>query len=104
MAWVVLVLSGICESVWAIALDKSQGFTKIVPIIVFVLGLVASMAGLSYAMRSISIGTAYTVWVGIGAAITVIYGMLAGEESVSILKIVCLVGMVACIAGLKLAH
>ncbi|MUH59361.1 DMT family transporter [Bifidobacterium canis] len=104
MAWVVLVLSGICESVWAIALDKSQGFTKIVPVIVFVLGLVASMGGLSYAMRSISIGTAYTVWVGIGAAITVIYGMLAGEESVSILKIVCLVGMVACIAGLKLAH
>lgn len=104
MAWVVLVLSGICESVWAIALDKSQGFTKIVPVIVFVLGLVASMGGLSYAMRSISIGTAYTVWVGIGAAITVIYGMLAGEESVSILKIVCLVGMVACITGLKLAH
>ncbi len=104
MAWVVLVLSGICESVWAIALDKSQGFTKIVPVIVFVLGLVASMGGLSYAMRSISIGTAYTVWVGIGAAITVIYGMLAGEESVSILKIVCLVGMVACIAGLKFAH
>lgn len=104
MAWVVLVLSGICESVWAIALDKSQGFTKIVPVIVFVLGLAASMGGLSYAMRSISIGTAYTVWVGIGAAITVIYGMLAGEESVSILKIVCLIGMVACIAGLKLAH
>ena len=75
MAWIVLVLSGICEAVWAVALDKSQGFTKI----------------------------AYLIWVGIGAAITVVYGMVVGEESVSVLKILCLIGMVACIAGLKLA-
>lgn len=55
MAWIVLVLSGICEAVWAVALDKSQGFTKIIPVIVFFCGLAASMAGLSYAMRSISV-------------------------------------------------
>ena len=122
MAWIVLVLSGICEAVWAVALDKSQGFTKIIPVIVFFCGLAASMAGLSYAMRLISVGTAYLIWVGIGAAITVVYGMVVGEESVSVLKmitvvygmvvgeesvsvlkILCLIGMVACIAGLKLA-
>lgn len=103
MAWIVLVLSGICEAVWAVALDKSQGFTKIIPVIVFFCGLAASMAGLSYAMRLISVGTAYLIWAGIGAAITVVYGMVVGEESVSVLKILCLIGMAACIAGLKLA-
>lgn len=103
MAWIVLVLSGIGEAVWAVALDKSQGFTKIIPVIVFFCGLAASMAGLSYAMRSISVDTAYVIWVGIGAAITVVYGMVVGEESVSVLKTLCLIGMVACIAGLKLA-
>ena len=103
MAWIVLVLSGICEAVWAVALDKTQGFTKIIPVIVFFCGLAASMAGLSYAMRLISVGTAYLIWVGIGAAITVVYGMVVGEESVSVLKILCLIGMAACIAGLKLA-
>lgn len=50
-----------------------------------------------------SASTAYVIWVGIGAAITVVYGMVVGEESVSVLKILCLIGMVACIAGLKLA-
>ena len=61
------------------------------------------MVGLSYAMRSISVGTAYVIWGGIGAAITVVYGMVVGEESVSVIKTLCLIGMVACIAGLKLA-
>lgn len=103
MAWLVLVLSGVCEAVWAVALDKTQGFTKVVPSIVFVLGLLASMGGLSYAMRAIPTGTAYSVWVGIGAALTVIYGMVAGGESTSPLRILCLVGLVACVVGLKLA-
>ena len=66
--------------------------------------LAAMMAGLSFSMRSISVGAAYVIWVGIGAAITVVYGMVVGEESVSVLKILCLIGMVACIAGLKLAN
>lgn len=104
MAWLVLVLSGMCEAVWAVALDKTEGFTKLVPSIVFVVGLVASMGGLSYALRSLPIGTAYAVWVGIGAALTVLYGIVTGAESVSILKVVCLIGLIACVIGLKLAH
>jgi len=66
MAWLVLVLSGVLEAVWAVALGKSEGFSRLTPSIVFAVGLVASMAGLAYAMRSLPIGTAYAVWVGIG--------------------------------------
>ena len=60
-SWIILILAGICESVWATALGKSQGFTKITPDIVFVVGLVLSMVGLSFAMRNILTSTAYAV-------------------------------------------
>ncbi|NMM97926.1 DMT family transporter [Bifidobacterium olomucense] len=101
MAWIILILSGICESVWAIALDRSEGFTRIVPVIVFVLGLTASMGGLAYAMRHIPIGTSYAIWVGIGVAATAVYGMISGEQSASLPRIVLLSGLVACVIGLK---
>ncbi|WP_375537549.1 DMT family transporter [Bifidobacterium asteroides] len=63
-SWIILILAGICESVWATALDKSQGFTKIIPDIVFVVGLVLSMVGLAFAMRSIPTSTAYVCGLG----------------------------------------
>ena len=69
MAWIVLVISGLFEAVWATALGKSDGFSKMSPTIVFVLGLIVSMAGLAYAMRTLPIGTSYAIWVGIGAAL-----------------------------------
>src|SRR4029078_11579603 len=78
MAWVVLLLSGVLEAVWATALGKSDGFTRLVPSLVFVVALVLSMAGLSWAMRSIPVGTAYAVWVGIRAGRTGGIAMLAG--------------------------
>ena len=78
MSWIVLVVSGVFESVWAIAMDRSEGFTKPVPVIVFLVALVLSMGGLSYAMRDIGVGTSYAVWVGIGATITVCYSMITG--------------------------
>jgi quaternary ammonium compound-resistance protein SugE len=104
MAWVVLILSGVLEAVWATALGKSDGLSRMVPSIIFVVGLLLSMAGLAFAMRSIPIGTAYAVWVGIGAVLTVVIGMLGGEEPVSLSRILLLGGVVACVAGLKLAH
>ena len=70
MNWVVLVCSGMLEAVWALALDRAEGFTRPLPTIVFIAALVASMLGLSHAVRTIPIGTAYAVWVGIGAAVT----------------------------------
>ena len=102
MNWIVLVLSGCIEAVWAIALGKSDGFTKLVPTVVFILGMIASMAGLAYAVKSLPTGTAYAVWVGIGASITVIYGMLTGSEPISTAKVLLIIGLIGCIIGLKL--
>ncbi|WFR72303.1 multidrug efflux SMR transporter [Prescottella defluvii] len=104
MAWIVLVISGVLEAVWATALGKSEGFTRLGPSIVFALGIVLSMAGLAYAMRTLPIGTSYAVWVGIGAALTVGYAMITGTESASLVKILLILGIVGCVIGLKALH
>lgn len=101
MSWVVLILSGMLEAVWAISLGKSEGFSKLWPSVTFGVALLLSMAGLAYAMRDISTGTAYAVWVGIGAGLTVAYGMFFGGESISVLKVLLLTGLIACVVGLK---
>ncbi|KZC95089.1 DMT family transporter [Clavibacter tessellarius] len=102
MSWIVLIVSGVLEAVWATALGKSAGFTKLVPTVVFAVTVVASMAGLAFAMREISTGTAYAVWVGIGAALTVTYAIITGEEPASVVKVLLLLGLVGCVVGLKL--
>lgn len=104
VSWLVLIVSGVLEAVWATALGKSDGFTRLTPSIVFGVALVASMAGLAYAMKDLPIGTAYAVWVGIGASLTVAYGMWSGSEAMSLAKILLLVGIVSCVVGLKLLH
>ena len=104
MAWVVLVVSGVLEAVWAVALGRSEGFSRLAPSLVFLAAIAASMGGLAYAMRTLPIGTAYAVWVGIGASLTVAFGMLTGEEPVTVVKVLLLCGLVGCIVGLKLAH
>ncbi len=104
MAWFVLVLSGVLEAVWATALGRTEGFTRLAPTVVFVVGLVGSMLGLAYAMRTLPIGTAYAVWVGIGAALTAGYAMATGEEPLSALRVLLLLGIVGCVIGLKLTH
>ncbi|GAA3538158.1 multidrug efflux SMR transporter [Nocardioides daeguensis] len=104
MAWLVLVLSGVLEAAWATALARSEGFSRLVPSVVFFVALGASMAGLAYAMRTLPVGTAYAVWVGVGAALTVAIAMVGGEEPVSVVRILLLVGLVGCVIGLKLAH
>ena len=102
MDWVVLVCSGMLEAVWALALDRTEGFTRLLPSVVFVVALVASMLGLSHAVRTIPIGTAYAVWVGIGAAVTVGYGIVTGAEPFSWAKVLLLAGLVGGVVGLKL--
>ena len=87
MSWILLIVSGVLEAVWATALGKSEGFSKLWPSIIFGGALVLSMAGLAWAMREIPIGTAYAVWVGIGAGLTVTWAMISGDTSVSWLKI-----------------
>ena len=100
MAWIVLVLSGVLEAVWAAALDESQGFSRLAPSILFLVALALSMAGLAFAMRSIPLGTAYAVWVGIGAVLTVTYAMATGGEAVSVVKVI-LLGGISSVMGLK---
>jgi quaternary ammonium compound-resistance protein SugE len=78
MSWIILIASGVLEAVWATALGRSEGFTKPIPSVVFVVGLVLSMGGLAWALRELPVGTAYAVWVGIGAALTVTYAMVTG--------------------------
>jgi quaternary ammonium compound-resistance protein SugE len=104
MSWFVLVVSGVLEAVWATALGRSNGFTRLVPTLVFAVSVVLSMGGLAYAMRELPIGTSYTVWVGIGAALTVSFAMLTGQESASLLKVLLITGIVVCVVGLKLQH
>ena len=104
MAWFVLVASGVLEAVWATALGKSEGFSRPVPTVVFGIAVVASMVGLAVAMRTLPVGTAYAVWVGIGAVLTVAYAMVTGTEAVSLVKVLLLLGIVGCVVGLKLLH
>lgn len=102
MAWIILIASGVLEAVWATALGKSEGFTKLWPSVTFGVALVISMGGLAYAMRDIPVGTAYAVWVGIGASLTVLYAMIFGGEPASLIKILLILGLVGCVIGLKL--
>jgi quaternary ammonium compound-resistance protein SugE len=101
MAWLILVASGVLEAVWATAMDRSNGFSRLIPSLIFAVALLFSMTGLSFAMRSLPTGTSYAVWVGVGAVLTVGYAMLTGEETASPVKVLLIAGVVGCIAGLK---
>ncbi|SCL33423.1 quaternary ammonium compound-resistance protein SugE [Micromonospora pallida] len=104
MAWLVLVVSGLLETAWAVALDRSAGFSRPVPTAVFAVTMVLSMAGLAYALREIPVGTGYAVWVGIGAVGTATVGILALGESASLPRLAALLLVVAGVVGLKVFH
>lgn len=104
MSWIVLVVSGVLETVWAAALAQSHGFTRLTPSLVFGAALVLSMAGLAYALRTIPVGTGYAVWVGIGAVGTAAYGMVVLGEAASVARMLCLLAIVAGVVGLKFVH
>jgi quaternary ammonium compound-resistance protein SugE len=104
MAWIVLVVSGMLETVWATALERSAGFSRPVPTVVFGVSLLLSMTGLGYALRTIPVGTGYAVWVGVGVVLTAVVGMVALGESASLPRIFSLLLVVAGIVGLKVFH
>lgn len=101
MLWIILVISGALEALWAAALSESQGFTKLKPTLLFAVSCTASMAGLAWAMTGISTGTAYAVWVGIGATLTVIWSFITKQERVTVLRVAFLLILVASVIGLK---
>ena len=101
MNWLILVIAGLLEVVWAITLKQTDGFTRLVPSLVTIGTMAASFYLLSVAMRTLPLGTAYAVWVGIGAIGTAIAGIVLFEEAVTPLKLVSLVLVVAGIVGLR---
>jgi quaternary ammonium compound-resistance protein SugE len=102
MPWIVLLASAVLEAVWATALGYSDGLSRPAPALVFVLALIVSMLGLGWAARRIPIGTAYAVWTGVGAALTVGYAILVGDEPASLLKLLFIAVIVGAVVGLKL--
>lgn len=101
MAWSVLILAGLLEAVWAIALDRSQNLRRPVPAVVFAVGLAASLMGLAFAMDTLPAGTSYAVWVGIGATATALYAMATGQEAASAGRVLMLIVLVGSVIGLK---
>ncbi|HEY9497029.1 MAG TPA: multidrug efflux SMR transporter [Intrasporangium sp.] len=101
MPWVVLLVSAVLEAVWATALGASDGLSRPVPTVVFLVALAASMVGLAVASESIPIGTAYAVWTGVGAALTVTWAITVGGESASAAKLLLLNGIVVAVVGLR---
>lgn len=102
VAWVLIVLAGLLEIVWAIALGLSEGFSKLLPSLVFVAAMLISMLTLGLALRSIPVGVGYAVFVGIGATGTAILGAAVLGESFSLVKAVCLVAIIGGIVGMKI--
>jgi quaternary ammonium compound-resistance protein SugE len=105
MSWILLVIAGLIEAGWAIGLKYTDGFTKLVPSVLTILGIVVSMVLLSIAARTLPIGTAYAVWVGIGTAGAVILGIVLLDEPATAARMAFLALLLVAIIGLKVtAH
>ena len=102
MAWVLLIIAGLTEIIWAIGLKEAHGFTKLVPSVVTIVFLIVSFFLFAKAMKTIPIGTAYAIFTGIGAAGTAIVGIIWFAEEVNVGKIFFLVVLLFGIIGLKL--
>lgn len=101
MAWISLVVAGLFEVGWAIGLKYTDGFSRLWPTVWTVAAMIVSLAFLEYALRTLPVGTAYAIWVGIGAVGTAILGMVLFGESREPLRLACLVLIVAGVIGLK---
>ena len=103
MAWVTLFLAGLLEVGWAVGLKYTEGFTRPWPTVGTAVALIASMALLGVALRTLPLGTAYAVWTGIGTIGTVILGIVLFDEAATVVRLVCIGLIVTGILGLKLA-
>ncbi|MDF5752056.1 multidrug efflux SMR transporter [Spongiactinospora sp. TRM90649] len=102
MPWLTLAAAALLEVVWALALERSEGFTRFWPAAVGVTAAVLSFVLLAFALRDLPLGTAYAVWVGLGAVGVALSGIIALGESASPARLACLLLIVAGVAGLKL--
>ncbi|HGK5858233.1 quaternary ammonium compound efflux SMR transporter SugE [Klebsiella pneumoniae] len=103
MSWIVLFIAGLLEVVWAVGLKYTHGFSRLVPSVITFVAMVASMALLSWAMKTLPVGTAYAVWTGIGAVGAAVTGIVLLGESASAMRIASLVCIVIGIIGLKIS-
>ena len=103
MAWVYLIIAGLFEITWAIGLKYAEGFTRLVPSIITVLGMIASVVLLGLALRELPVGTGYAVWTGIGTVGAAILGMVLFQEPATAIRLGCIALIVAGIMGLKFA-
>jgi quaternary ammonium compound-resistance protein SugE len=103
MAWLSLLVAGLFEIVWAVGLKYTEGFSRLWPTVATVVALILSFIFLEYAVRTLPVGTAYAVWVGIGAVGTAVLGIVLFGESREPLRLACLVLIVAGVIGLKVA-
>ena len=103
MAWMYLVIAGLFEIAWAIGLKYTEGFTRLWPSAGTVAAMIVSFLFLAESLKSIPVGTGYAVWTGIGAAGTAVMGMILFDESRELFRILCILAIVAAIAGLKLS-
>lgn len=103
MSWVILVIAGLFEMAWAIGLKYTEGFTKLWPTVGTLVAMAASVLLLGLALKNLPVGTAYAIWVGIGALGTAIMGIVLFGESTDIFKLISLGLIFAGIIGLKLA-
>lgn len=101
MSWILLLSAGLFEVCWAVGLKYSQGLTLLWPSVITAAAMLVSIVLLAFSLKHLPLGTAYAIWTGIGAVGTVIAGMILFNESVSFLRIVCLLLIVTGIAGLK---
>jgi quaternary ammonium compound-resistance protein SugE len=101
MAWISLLIAGLFEIGWAIGLKYTDGFSKLWPSVWTVASMIVSLLFLEYALRTLPVGTAYAIWVGIGAVGTAILGMWLFNESRELARIICLLLIVAGVIGLK---
>ena len=103
MSWIVLLIAGLLEVVWAISLKSSHGFTRLWPSLITLVAMVASVLLLAHAMKTLPAGTAYAVWTGIGAVGAAIMGLILRGEPASRLRLLSLALIVAGSVGLKLS-
>jgi quaternary ammonium compound-resistance protein SugE len=104
VSWAYLLLAGLSEIGWAVGLKYTEGFSRLLPSVATIAGMLVSFYFLALAMRTIPLGTAYAVWTGIGAVGTVILGMILFGEPRDLPRIACIVLIVAGVAGLKVLH
>ena len=102
MAWIILVVAGLFEIGWAIGLKYTEGFTRLWPTVWTIVSMMLSVWLLGLALRSLPVGTAYTVWTGVGAAGTVLLGIVLFDEPATVARLACVALIVAGIVGLKL--